>query len=187
MKNFKKTGGFKTPLFKALLADGMREKLSYAFVKDGFVYASNGVILIKQSLSEIHEIDEDQQKFIEGKSFHHDLLKQLWKFKFVEFTENSIKAGDGKANGEFEYSTQIESPNFDILLSYEVEMHAIRQMGIMPKQLSILSDVMDLHTYGQGGVILKFVGHNKMAFAFASYDSIDIQIGLIMPTETNED
>ena len=43
MKNFKKTGGFKTPLFKALLADGMREQLSYAFVKDGF-----GIVTGKQ-------------------------------------------------------------------------------------------------------------------------------------------
>ena len=146
MKNFKKTGGFKTPLFKALLADGMHEKLSYAFVSNGFVYASNGVILIKQSLSEIHEIDEDQQKFIDGKSFHLDLLKQLWKFKFVEFTENSIKAGDGKACGEFEYSTQIESPNFEALFNYSGEIEAINQVGISPKQLTLLSDVMDLNT-----------------------------------------
>lgn len=186
MKNFKKIGGFKTPLFKALYNDDFRNELQHAYVRNGYVYATNATILVKQSLTEIHEIEPEQQAIIEGKNFHIDLLKQLWKFKSIEFKESGIIASDGKAWCEFEYSANCTMPNMEAVLkahNVDVEM---RQISFNPKQLQLLENVLDL-SYSSGALVMQFAGEDKAIRVFSSYDTMDIQTAIIMPVLQGSD
>ena len=69
MKNNKKIGGFKTPLFKILSTDDTRESLRYAKILNGYVYASNEICIVKQSLQDFHDIDADECKLIKARHF----------------------------------------------------------------------------------------------------------------------
>lgn len=180
MKNFKKNGGFKTPLFKALYSDENRAELQHAYVRNGYVYATNATILIKQSLTEIHEIEPKQQAIVEGKNFHIDLLKQLWKFKFIEFKESGIVAGDGKAWCEFDYSYTCTMPNMEAVLKSQSGLIELSKISFNPKYLALLENVMDL-SYSSGALVMQFAGETKAIQVFSSYDTMDIQLGIIMP------
>lgn len=175
MKNNKKIGGFKTPLFKILSTDDERESLRYAKILNGYVYASNGICIVKQSLQDFHDIDADECKLIEGKTFHYDLLKQLWAFEQVHFEADCIQAFNGSSRSEFQYSPDVVSPNFESALQYSFE--DTRSVKLSDKQLKQLFAVMDF------GVAPCFVfgGQNKAVTICNNIDELHIQHATIMP------
>jgi hypothetical protein len=175
MKNNKKIGGFKTPLFKILSTDETRESLRYAKIHNGYVYASNGICLVKQSLQDFHNITPEECKFIEGKTFHFDLLKQLWAFQQVHFEENKIVAYQGSSASEFEYSTQIVSPDFESVLLYSFEN--VKQIRLSEKELKQLFAVMHFDV----SPCFVFGGENKAVTICNNIDELHIQHGIIMP------
>jgi hypothetical protein len=175
MKNNKKIGGFKTKLFNVLQKDEQRQDLMYAKIKNGYVYASNGRILLKQNLQTFHEIDKEQADLIEGKTFHRDLLKQLWAFDVVEFKEHTICASSGGAYTEFDYSHKITSPNFEAVLLYS--FNETKALSLDYKLLKTLCDAMDF----DGFPYFYFAGENKAVTVCNGINQLDIQHGLIMP------
>lgn len=175
MKNNKKIGGFKTPLFKILSTDETRESFRYAKIHNGYVYASNGVSLVKQSLQDFHLITPEECKLIEGKTFHFDLLKQLWAFQQVHFEENKIVAYQGSSASEFEYSTQIVSPDFESVLLYS--FNDARSVKLSDKELKKLFAVMDFDV----APCFVFGGGNKAVTICNHIDELHIQHAIIMP------
>ena len=175
MKNNKKIGGFKTPLHKILTTDETRESLRYAKIHNGYVYASNGVCLVKQSLQDFHDLNPEECEFIEGKTFHHDLLKQLWNFQEVVFGPEKISATNGSSSSEFDYSTQIVSPNFEAVLLYSFE--DVRSVKLNEKELKKLFAVMDFDV----APCFVFGGENKAVTVCNNIDELHIQHGIIMP------
>lgn len=176
MRNNKKIGGFKTPLFKILSTDETRESLRYAKIHNGYVYVSNGVCLVKQSLQDFHSITPEECKFIEGKTFHFDLLKQLWAFQQVHFEENKIVAYQGSSASEFEYSTQIVSPDFESVLLYSFD--EVKSVKLNDKELKKLFAVMDFDF----GPRFVFGGENKAITICNHIDELHIQHAIIMPS-----
>ena len=176
MKNTKKIGGFKTKIWNALGKDEMSQSLMYAKILNGYIYASDGKILIKQSLQEFHEIEKEQADIIEGKTFHRDLLKQLWAFDIVGFDHDKIRASIGGAHTEFDYSPTITSPNFEgVLTRSYIE---VKQIAFNYKLLKTLCDVMDF----DGSPKFYFAGENQAITVCNNIDELHIQHGIIMPT-----
>jgi hypothetical protein len=175
MKNSKKIGGFKTPLFKILTTDETRESLRYAKILNGYVYASNGVCLVKQSLQDFHGITPEECEFIEGKTFHHDLLKQLWNFQQVCFEEDKIHAFNGSSRSEFEYSPDVVTPHFEAALQYSFQ--DTRSVKISEKELKKLFAVMDFDV----APCFVFAGDTKAVTICNNIDELHIQHAMIMP------
>ena len=180
MKNYKKAGGFLTPLFKICSTNEQREKLNYAFVKDGFVVASNGICLIKQNLKSIHDMDDSQIQLIEGKSFHRLLLKEMWKCDTILFHEDFIEGFVKNVRLTFNYSIQVEPYDFVNILSGH-EINEVLRIGIQPKQVSILYDVMS----GNGNIIFDFNGTEKAIKVYFNKETISDEVGIIMPCLTS--
>jgi len=175
MKNTKKIGGFKTKIWNVLGKDDMSQSLMYAKVLNGYIYASNGKILIKQSLQEFHEIEKEQADIIEGKTFHRDLLKALWAFDIVAFDKDKIIASIGGAHTEFDYSPTITSPNFESVLTKSYE--EIKQTSFDFKLLKTLCDAMDFDQFPK----FYFGGENRAITVCNNIDELHIQHGIIMP------
>lgn len=84
---------FKKPLHK--ISNYLRDKksltaaLNYIFFKDGFVWASNGFVLVRQALSE-HGFSKEESILLEGKVIHRDIFAKIWKDSPIRIEENSI-------------------------------------------------------------------------------------------------
>jgi hypothetical protein len=175
MKNTKKIGGFKTKIWNVLGKDEMSQSLMYAKVLNGYIYASNGKILIKQSLQEFHEIEKEQADIIEGKTFHRDLLKQLWAFEVVGFDQDKIRASVGGAHTEFDYSPTITSPNFESVLTRPYG--EIKQISLDHKLIKTLCDAMHFDGFPK----FYFTGECTATTICNNIDELHIQHGIIMP------
>lgn len=133
-----KIGGFKTPLWNACSGDDLRPALNCAYVKDGKIVATDARILIWQSLTEIHEIEPERAKLIEGKFFHRELLKEMSKCEIITFTEDRIQFVKGKIKGTFDYTDISEKyPDFEsIFTGWKPEEKS--KIGVNPRLLEKL-------------------------------------------------
>jgi hypothetical protein len=86
----RKIGGFITPIHEALSKDETRPAMCHAWFLNGYVYATNGSILCRQSLTQFHGIDPEQTVLLEGKVLSHSKVKTIYGAWITEFREDSI-------------------------------------------------------------------------------------------------
>ena len=178
-----KIGGFKTQLWHACGNDELRPVMNYAHVKDGFIYATDAHILVKQSLRGVHDLDETQVENLEGKFFHKDLLKLLDKQEVVMFEKDGISiCSSGIEKSLIPYSEcDIKFPNCDAVIPDSSHSESINFIGITPKILSRLIKSMYKSEFGY-----RFTFYGKMRAILLNSGEFDRsdEIGLIMPTNT---
>ena len=82
-----KKGGFQSKIWNCCGTDDLRPVMQCAYIKDGFIYATDAHIAIKQSLESVHGIDPVEIKCLEGKLLHSKILKLLAKCEIVGFSQ----------------------------------------------------------------------------------------------------
>ena len=178
-----KIGGFKTQLWHACGNDELRPVMNYAHVKDGYIYATDAHILVKQSLRGVHVLDETQCENLEGKFFHKDLLKLLDKQEVVMFEKDGISISSfGIEKSLIPYSEcDIKFPNCDAVIPASSQITAVDFVGITPKILARLIKSMYKSGFGY-----RFTFYGKMRAILLNSGEFDRsdEIGLIMPTNT---
>lgn len=173
-----KIGGFRTPIWKACSDDGMRSALQCVSIKNGYVYATNAHIVIKQSLENIHDITGEQAEALEGKLIHKDVVKYLMSCENVIFRNDYIDVVNGNFKLKIEYSDlELIYPNIEnILKGFKKE--AKSEIGFTTKNLETLYATMAGTT---GQVKLMFnKGHGYIKIIHPSYEEQD-QMGILMP------
>jgi len=192
MESTKKIGGFTTPIHKILSKDEFRENLSYAYVKNGFIYLTNGTIALKQHLS-IFPISDQEAEILEGKTFHVSVLEAMWKFDQVIFTEEYIECSKDKTHAKLNYGVlKAESmPDIEGIIKRKIESESdlVSKVGFNSKYLQILSEAMifldaslNNHLYLEfkqplnGGILVKT----------HAYDYTQ-QVALIMPLSNSHE
>lgn len=185
----KYTKKFKKDLHKLTDLNGWRESLQYVFFKDGYVYATDACVLIKQSLA-LHDFTEEEIKLLNGYCIHANAFAMLRKFDVLSVTKageiNASKDGVSIVVKLSEYSTKsggdkIIMPTFDQVLNKAYEglkkAPASKYMALNPTLLKLLTSCL----FDSKDVVLRYSGKNKaIAVEVASGDDID-QKALIMP------
>lgn len=178
-----KIGGFKTPLWNACSDDDRRPVLNCAYVKDGKIVATDVHILIWQSLTEIHGIEPEQAKLIEGKFFHRELLKEMSKCEIITFTEDGIQFVKGKIKGTFDYTDISEKyPDFEALFT-EWKPEEKSKIGVNPRLLEKLRMCFS----NPNSTFALTIGANNSHIKVTSraVNQVD-EMGVIMPVMLNE-
>ena len=169
---------FTQKLHKVCSNDELRPIAMCVHFKNGFAYAYDGYIAIKQSL-EYHTILGKEH--LEGKSLHRDSYEAVMKFEIAECDDNGIscKSTDGQvAYYEF-FDRKGEMPDFDKVFR-PTGMKSIEFIGLNPKYLIRLHEGMHSPT---NQMRLEFQGVDKAVLV--SCPDIPDQEGIIMPVSLN--
>lgn len=185
MKNSVKIGGFKTQIWKALANDHLRPTLCHAFVRNGFIYATNAHIAVKQSLEHIHGIDDkEERETLEGKYFSEHLLRQLEKCNIVQFKKDGIHTVNGNTKAVYQYSECGDKyPDVDAVLPAKDRIEKVSAIGFNPTLFKTMSDAM---MKDDNRFKFEFNGRNRAIVVTAEYYDREHQMGIIMPLNLND-
>jgi len=166
---------FCSKLSAACTKDTLRPVLQCVHFKDGFAYASDGHVVIRQTLEISSVLDIEN---LNGHSIHKDCFDLIRKFDIAKATENGIECSDNEGGfAIFEYHDLkgVQMPNFDSVLKID-ETKPVSFIGINPTKLKQIIDAMHSDT---NEFRLTFQGMDK-GIIVETLD-IDNQIALVMP------
>lgn len=168
---------FTSPLDLACATEDLRPAMQCIHFQNGFAYASDAVIMAKQSL-ELHSILKPEN--LEGKAIHKDSFKQIMKFQFAEAREKYIYCKDADREAEFMYSEfSGKAPNFESIIP-DSKISGVEYFGINTKKVAIAGKI--LHGSDQG-VRMTFRGGNMVVTL--TTEEYNNQLVLIMPVALN--
>jgi hypothetical protein len=173
-------GGFKAPFHLVLSKDRLRPALCQAHFLNGYVYATDANVLIRQSLVEFHGIEEEQAKILEGKRLNESKLRILWDAETVEFKPDGIEFKDKLgAQMRMGYDTNDDKvPDFEKAIPRAYVEGGLQLIGINPITLARLQKAMDV---SNGAMSLHFAGRSKAIAVQHINISPSVSYGLIMP------
>lgn len=134
----------------------MRPALSYVYFKDGFAYATNGIMLIKQSLKFNNFFKPDDKDeiitLLNGEKIHMDAFKSISRFDFVSVESDGFKCWNAKGDDAFfpfaELSDDVVIPDFETILSdiLNKEKKPVEKFGVNPRFFGLWGKILaDCH------------------------------------------
>jgi hypothetical protein len=176
---------FATPLHLATSDDELRPVMQCVWFNDGFAYASDSHVLVKQSIemSTIMEADK-----LNGHCLHRSSFKDIMKYQYATATDEGVDCTGKKGDKAFyPYHDGIgEMPSFekvlDDILSNDPE--ATNRVGLSSPSLVRVSKALGC---GRSGLTLSFRGYLRGVVVSANDSEAGNQIGLIMPITPSND
>lgn len=173
---------FTTKLHESCGDDDLRPILMCVHFANGYAYATNGHIIVKQSLK-YHSILDPER--LNGKSIHKDNYKAVMQFETCTCDDSGISCQnlDGRT-AFFEYFDRgvTEMPEFDRVMAIDQYKETdVPFIGINPEFFFKLSKSM--HSI-DGSFRLRFQGLTKAIIVDCI--GIDDQYGIIMPIVLND-
>lgn len=175
MKNFT----FVSNLHLACGNDELRPVMQCVHFKNGYAYASNAHVLIKQPLS-LSNIQEPEN--LEGKAILSSIFKEIRKMKHVVCTPDGFecKTKDNQ-NVFYQYSETNTPPDFEAVIPKD-KLGGVAEIGIKPAFVTLLGKAMAGGTYGLKAV---FRGERRAIVFEPLQHEYNGEIGLIMPMILN--
>lgn len=172
--NFKKS----VKMHLACKPDPLRPAYGYIQFKDGFAYASDGHIAVKNRIEEISGLNPAEIEALDGKFLQSEFYRDMLKYEEILIAEDGIECKNGEDRVFFYFST-VENP---IDIKKVIDEHltmperSVETISLNMKYLMDLSKAMyecescTFTFHGEGrGVVLK------------SNDEDVNSVGLIMP------
>lgn len=129
---------FTTKLYECCANDELRPMMQCVHFMNGFAYASDGIVMIKQTL-ELHSVVNKEQ--LEGKAIHKDSYKVIMTFEIAEATETGVycKSTSGQT-AFFDYFEKLgeKTPNFESMLTRR-GLTSLTFIGINPEHFARLA------------------------------------------------
>ena len=143
--------------------------------KNGFAYASNAHVLIKQPLS-LSNIQEPEN--LEGKAIHSSIFKEIRKMKYVVCTPDGFECRT-KDNQKvfYQYSETNTPPDFEAVIPKD-KLGGVAEIGIKPAFVTLLGKAMAGGTYGLKAA---FRGARGAIIFEPLQQEYNGEIGLVMP------
>jgi len=167
---------FNTRLYECCADDELRPILQCVQFREGFAYATNGAVSIKQTLAFQSIINPEM---LDGKLLHRDSYKAIMAFEIAECQENGIECKN--TNGQsayFDYFDPKDQPIPNIPRAMEVKrgLTSLTFIGIDPDSLILLNKAI-------------YNPANNLRFQFTGIDSyilvdavgVDDQEAVMMP------
>jgi len=171
---------FTTKLYEVCASDELRPVMMAVHFKDKFAYASDGHMLVKQSL-EYHTILGVD--FLEGKSLHKDNYKAIMGFEIAECNEDGVACTDTDGRTAFFDYFDLhgtEVPNFESVLK-PIGQKSVEFIGINPDYLNKIGKALHVPS---GALRLQFQGVDKAILI--DTPEIENQWAILMPAIIND-
>lgn len=161
----------------ACATDELRPAMNCIHFENGYAYASDGHILVKNFLSECTSIPEEQIEKLNGKNIHRDAYKQIIKYDEIIISEDGIEANKGEQKAFFYFDkTETKYPDAESVINMALNDPPVPvgEIGIKTELLIKMNKAL----YGSSGCKYQFKGENKNIVL----QSIDTDsLGIIMP------
>lgn len=161
--------------------DDLRPAMQCVYFKDGYVYATDAHVAIKQHLS-LHDIDEECAKILDGKLLHKSHLQIMKKCDWFEILPNGIKSKKGMMTITHEFYDD-KYPDIEKVIPKKANS-SLNVLGLNAVLLKKVQDVM-FQTEGQH-LKLEFTKPNG-AILLTTMIRPEHQVGLIMPIHVTKD
>lgn len=171
---------FTLKLHEACSDDELRPLMMCVHFQNGFAYASDSHLVIKQSL-EYHTIINPE--CLEGKSIHKDNFKAIMGFENAEATPDGVACSDNDGRTAFyEYYNRkdMQPPDFESVLR-PLGIKLIDFIGISPKYFEKIEKAMHSPT---GIFRLSFQGVDRCILI--DVPDIENQWAVLMPAILND-
>jgi len=164
--------------------DIYRTNFNFIWFKNGLAYASNAHIIVRQSISEISNFNDEQIALLEGKRIHASSYKQILKYESVQITDVGIRCWiNAESSILFEFSkiTSDFTEMCDKIISEALgnEPKVCGKFGIQPALLLDLKKAMGIYSFE--GVILDIYSANMPIIIRPNKDDRPGTMGMIMP------
>jgi hypothetical protein len=168
---------FNTKLNLCCSRDENRPVMNCIHFKDGYAYAANGIIAIKQSLL-YHSVINPER--LNGNSIHADSYKKITSYDIAECLDDGIlcKSEDGQEAFFSYFKLSVTPPDIEKVISNRLKKknEDTQSIGINPSYLHDLSKAMII----QAGLKLSFCGRDAVIVESPEYEE---QIAIIMPVD----
>lgn len=179
----KERNNFATPLHLACADDEIRPALECVHFIDDFAYATDGSILVKQSLKEYCNVLFCEE--LNGHAIHKDSFANILKFENAEANPDGVECWDeGGKKAFFPYkdtqSVGWNVPNFESVLGVRDPLPT-KAIGINPKYFGIAEKVL---AHSNGCMRCTLQGMNKALIL--EYDCYPGQVVYVMTMTIEE-
>lgn len=161
--------------------------MSQIYFKDGFAYASDGYILVKNKIEECSSIDAEQIKILENKYLHKNHYRDILKYDLIEISEEGIEArkvnGCEKAFFYFSNPDNYKYPNAESLLQGILNKQNFQtcDIGLNLKLMDRLRKAL----YDSDSCKFRFKGDYTSLSVILESINTNMSMGLIMPLNLN--
>lgn len=172
-KNFNKN----VQMHLACEKNELRPAFACVHFKDGFAYASDGLVLARNPIGEISTFDEQEAAALDGKSLHMDFYKDMLKYDEVLISEEGVECHKG-GDKAFFYFTETKMPAFEKVLQDALHSPTanISEIGFNMALFQRLSKAMG----GKNETKMTFKGAGK-SIIIEPCDDTSSTVGLLMP------
>lgn len=155
--NFDKT----VKMHEACADDDLRPAMQCVYFENGYAYASNGIIVVRNKVAEICNLDDEQQGLLNGKMLHKNHYKDILSYDFIEVSEDGIECKHTKTGrvSFFYFYDKTKYPNVDsVISSVDVLPNTpLEKIGLDGNNLKKLCDSM----FEGRSVFFSFKGADK--------------------------
>lgn len=106
----------KVQMHLACSKDELRPEMQCIFFNNGFAYATDMHILVRNRISEISGLNESEIEALNGKFLHADFYKDMLKYDSIMIAEDGIECAKGNDKAFFYFSTFEKYPNAEKVL-----------------------------------------------------------------------
>lgn len=175
-----KTKNFASPIHLACSNDLLRPALQLVNFEDGYIWATSGHVLARQSLSTFHGFDETEISLLNGKRIHKDVFKLILQYDIIKIEFDGIRVFLGDSDMFISYSKSSDkSPDYKQAIRSSVEtIEPVDAIGINAKFIDIANKILQPFN---NQLELNFTKHNKAIFAGCQSYSLKNSFVMIMP------
>lgn len=117
MNELKNNFDKKVQMHLACSKEEMRPAMQCIFFNNGFAYATDMYILVRNRISEISGLEPHEIEALNGKFLHADCYKDMLKYDNIMIAEDGIECSKGDNKVFFYFSKFKEYPNAEKVLS----------------------------------------------------------------------
>ncbi len=167
----------KVQMHLACSKDELRPAEQCIFFNNGFAYATDGHILVRNRISEISGLKEHEIETLSGKFLRADFYKDMLKYDTIMIAEDGIECSKGDDKVFFYFSAFEKYPDAEKVLSDALNMQTtpMPQVSFNMKLMQRLNKAL----YKSDQCTATFKGPNNPT-VFDSLDEDVSSIGLIM-------
>lgn len=163
----------------------LRPQFNYVYFKNGFAYATNGHILVRNRLNEMSNLDESEIAALDGKLMLAASYKDILKYDKIMIAEDGIECTKGNDKCFFYFAPQhIKYPDAEAIIQ-----SALNKPATALKQFSFNMDSIqriEKALYDSSKCTATFKGENDYIVFDSNIDKVS-SIGILMPCMTKEE
>lgn len=171
-------------MYMACSNNELRPQMQFIYFTNGFAYASDGHILVKNKLSEINNyIPNEQLAILEGKLIHKSSFQKILSYDKIEITETGVVCKTEYSSVEFKFGdADLKYPNAELIFDGAKKNRGSQsKVSVNPTLLYRLSQAL----YSDGKLVMKFSENGMQAILIQSGESGIESEGVIMPIMIN--